>query len=145
MPNMPTMRKLARRIKVLPLESWMDTARGANEFDAVMWADMERSYPEIRPIVGREGYYLDRYTRTAWFEIGGKAYRCGRPADFEYRLCILNARRLTRREREAIQELERLRLCPPDLREVRWLDREAQNLHDLYWGARTHVYRALYE
>ena len=77
---------------------------------------------ELRPIIGRDGWYYDRVNNFAWFEIEGRAFVDLAPEDFVYELKMLNHKPLTKAEKMAILTLVHYNNCPKSLKELMYVD-----------------------
>lgn len=95
------------RIKVLPLESWM-------EWDSV--EDCLSLYPTTAPTFHRPGIY--RTPTQCWFElVDGRAFEYP-TADFDFALRLLEAERLTARQAAALQAVVAQRLATKAQRQL---------------------------
>lgn len=95
--------------------------------------EMER-YNKVEPAFNRNGYYYDRETKLCWVETPHGCWEYDFDM-FEYKLGLLNHKRMSQRERNAVQTLINLKVCPRELKEkLRW-DNEVIQLHDVYWNA----------
>jgi len=64
------------KIKRLNPERWMKNfiTRDENEMNPEEIASLEKRFLSIPPIIGKDGYYLDK--DRCWFEYQGKAHLC---------------------------------------------------------------------
>jgi len=98
-------------LSVLPLKSWMIY------YIDEEWGVEGNRFPEIQPIINRDGWYYDRRRHLEWFEYRGQAFSISKDgAQFRYELQLANAHRLTQREREAYREVLRLGTAPKAVR-----------------------------
>lgn len=70
------------KIKVLPLEGWMNMAIDSEE-DKYEFTICHEG--EIEHVFNRDGWYFNRENNTSWFEVNKKAYR-NNVKDFNYML-----------------------------------------------------------
>lgn len=80
----------------------------------------------ITPTYFRTGWYYDRKKKLAWYELVHEsityAWKNTNTSYFIYKLQLLNQRRLSSREREAIITLIHIGNCPDSLREQLYWD-----------------------
>lgn len=75
-----------RQFKVLPTPRWLEYSdRNTNCKETLSY------YERIEPVFNRDGWYYDRLSRSAWYEFGGRAYRCPNSDDFLFELRSLCA------------------------------------------------------
>jgi len=95
-----------RSLAVMPLQYWMRCY--VYEEDG----REENSYPPIKPILHRDGWFWDRLAKREWYECNGHAFLISSNGNqFRYELGLANTRVLSDREVRAYQEI--LRTRPP--------------------------------
>lgn len=92
---------------------------------------VECGLKEIKPILNRTGFYYDRYKKIAWVEAFGRAWLCDRVDDFIYRLNLLNHKEFDDVELKAIKTLMNRGICPKELKQKYYLDKEVKYLKNL--------------
>lgn len=128
LPPGPGAHGASPRLKVLPLDYWMD------HLDDEERASMYGRYMPTEPRMHRPGMY--KQGKVAWFETSdGKAYRYD-VAEFDYKLRLYNAERLSIRQARALSEVvlhglatreqQAILLDYRDMREIRQTGRNAR-------------------
>lgn len=123
--------------KVLPLPSYVP----------FMVQRCEHRWEVGKPVIGKDGWYHDRLSKTTWFEYDGKAYfTLGDSSDFNYHLevsCCDTS--FTEKEAAAVRLLL-------GLGKLRWNDRVVmawrawtarRQSEMVYWRGRLHREKAL--
>lgn len=129
-----------RRIKVLPMDSWMESED--HDFFGIIFKETLEEYAEkgreIEPLLHRPGRYYLRPshkggTGLCWFELpNGRAFKAS-SKHFLYDLALLDVEHYNQRQVDALQAVVAQKLATPEQRKL---------LH-LIWSQRTsrQVYR----
>ncbi|HLD89588.1 MAG TPA: hypothetical protein VI911_00970 [Patescibacteria group bacterium] len=113
------------KLKVLPLPSFFYFYRRllGEEITLTECVENYSGYVhEIRPMVGRDGWYYDRVNNFAWFEVDKRAFVDLTPESFVYELKMLNHIPLPAKVKRAITVLKNYNACPADLKELIYTD-----------------------
>lgn len=94
-------------LKVLPLEYWMEH---------------DSNFPEITPVLNRDGYFYETVSKRCWFELGGKAFDLERNTQFLFELELLNHKPLSVEEVNAFKVLTKHKLLSKDQCRLLWID-----------------------
>lgn len=110
------------KLKRLALETWMCTSD---------MLPIPEYYLRGAEVVGKDGYYYDRLTRKAWFEVDGIAYFCDRPDDFLYVLSLYDLAVPRSRERAALETLSLAGMLNKSQRRQLRLIKEWEDLREI--------------
>ena len=131
--------KDAIRIKVLPLESYMDwTCEFRYDDESEVLETLGR---EIAPILSRDGYYLATFggSETVWCECKGRAFDLNNGVEqfkFKLKLLVASEKLLTEKQVDAIILLRQSGLASNELSEILRSDVYAKSLRDTGRDAR---------
>ena len=100
------------RIKVLPLEFWMECEPFNDDPAYAGWGAssseyMKKTYPETTPVFNRDGMY--KHGDRAWFEINGRAFTMP-VSSFQFQLDVANGGELSDEKYKALGEIIRVGL-----------------------------------
>jgi hypothetical protein len=128
------------KLKVLTLDRWMIL----DELEDFEFEDLNEfgHLVKMDPILNRNGYYYDRETKKCWFEYNGHAYYA-RYCDFLYDLEQLNHIPLSPKAVAAIEQLRREKICPKNLNDVYYTDRQWKECRAVYRDARLWTMKTL--
>lgn len=130
-------KRKAINIKRLDIPTYIKFTVDDNLDDDPIFADLV----EIKPIVGKEGWYYDRELKTAWFEYGDRAFVDSAPDMFIYELSLENHRPLSQAERDAILLLMRSKIADRKLRDLYYLDEQWRQLRDAVRESAFYTYK----
>lgn len=120
-----------RHVKVLPLDHWMTWAASLEDCLA------HGPYKKVAPRFNRPGIY--REGASCWFELpDGRAFTFRRE-DFDFKLAILNAERISRRQAAALAAVVVHRLASPEQETMLRAYRDMMEVRETGRRARKHV------
>jgi len=98
-------------LKVLPVEYWMEL----HDIDS-------DELPEIAPILNRDGYFYETVSKRCWFEFNGRAFDLEKNTQFLFELELLNHKRLSTEENNALKVLTKHKLISKEQCRLLWID-----------------------
>lgn len=125
------------RVKRLDVPTYISFALNHPLEDDIVLQDL----PEISPIIGKNGWYYDRDSKSAWFEYKGRAFVDSSPDMFLYELSLENHRPLSIAERTAILILIRNRRADRKLKDLYYLDEQWRQLRQVVRESAYHSYK----
>jgi hypothetical protein len=84
-------------------------------------------------VFNRNGCYYDRKTRMCWIETPHGCWEYDFEM-FEYKLGLHDHKMMSPRERNAVQTLINLNVCPKELKKKLWWDDRVRELNDIHWA-----------
>lgn len=133
LPATPSAHVASSRLKVLPLDYWMD------HLEAEERSSLYARYLPTEPRMRRAGMY--KQGKVAWFETSdGKAYRY--PVDeFDYKLRLYNAERVSLKQARALSEVVLQGLATRAQQALLWDYRDMREIRETGRNARKYVLR----
>lgn len=101
------------------------------------WIDCFDDWDRVIPVFERNGFYYDRYTKIAWYEINGEAWKCRRNDDFIFQLEHIGDVRMYPKVFEAIKVLIQWNAESKKQRKAYMVEEHIRYINKLYTDTRT--------